>query len=320
MAGIFISYRRDDAGGHAGRLYDRLVEQFGEETVFRDIDSLRPGTDFVSHLEASVERADVVLALIGRDWVSARDATGSQRLMQHDDYVRLELATALREDVPVIPVLIRGTSMPRADELPDEIRQLTRRTAFELPDQHWPFAIAALLQTLEQMLPGELQDKAAISFPEPPVATDAVTNRDAKSGRSFDALWALARSKMKVDGLGSESLAELRRFCAAFDEEGASDEEVVTFARAVNSILILTSNRFVSLEDDREPLRKDVPLRSIERARVSKRYLGYPSIQLIHERVEAFSNSWEARETEVVLVRPRERADEIVTYIQSRGG
>ncbi len=150
MPGIFLSYRREDAGGHAGRLYDELQAHFGAQNVFRDIDTLLPGADFVDHIEEAIGAADVVVALIGRDWVSATGATGQRRLDESEDYVRLELEAALGRGIPLIPVLVRNATMPRRQELPDALAPLTRRHAFELPDQHWPFAVKALLAALER--------------------------------------------------------------------------------------------------------------------------------------------------------------------------
>ena len=154
MAGIFLSYRREDAGGHAGRLYDQLQVHFGPEKVFRDIDTLSPGTDFVEAIETAISSADVVVALIGRDWVSVTGPNGVRRLDEPEDYVRLELEAALRRGIPVIPVLVRSGTMPQRTDLPTELAPLTRRHAFDLPDQHWPFAVKALLAALEQHVSG----------------------------------------------------------------------------------------------------------------------------------------------------------------------
>ncbi len=155
--GIFLSYRREDAGGQAGRLYDTLVQRFGPAAVFRDIDTIPPGADFVEHIEESIASADVILVVIGRDWVSATDDNGQRRLDQPDDYVRLELEMALRRDVPVIPVLVRDAAMPLRDQVPEDLVSLTRRQAIPLPDQHWDLAIGNLVRTLEGHLPSARQ-------------------------------------------------------------------------------------------------------------------------------------------------------------------
>src|SRR5215216_5892223 len=96
MAGIFISYRRDDSAGYAGRLHESLADRFGPDQIFRDVDTLKPGEDFIEAIEQRVARSTVFLALIGRDWLSTRDASGHRRLDVPNDYVRVEIAAALR--------------------------------------------------------------------------------------------------------------------------------------------------------------------------------------------------------------------------------
>ena len=151
MPHIFVSYRREDAAGHAGRLYDQLIAHFGEDAVFRDIETVAPGTDFVEHIESAIAQSDVVLAVVGRDWLTIADpGTGVRRLDDPDDFVKLELSAALRSGARVIPILVRGATMPAARDLPEDIRPLARRNALELPDQHWQRGIDELLETIER--------------------------------------------------------------------------------------------------------------------------------------------------------------------------
>jgi hypothetical protein len=117
-AGIFISYRRDESAAYAGRIADSFVEHFGEDNVFRDIDAIEPGLDFVEAIERAISSSDVLIAVIGRSWLTATDSTGRERLQDSHDYVRMEIAAALQRDIRVIPVLVQGASMPSADELP----------------------------------------------------------------------------------------------------------------------------------------------------------------------------------------------------------
>lgn len=145
MTSLFISYRRDDGAGHAGRLYDRLSARFGDEQVFIDHYDLLPGQDFPSAIESHLARADVVLALIGPRWVEARDARGQLRLAQADDFVRRELLAALASGKHVIPVLIGGARMPSAAELPAELAALSRLQAWELRDARFDDDLNALL-------------------------------------------------------------------------------------------------------------------------------------------------------------------------------
>lgn len=126
MAGIFISYRREDAAGDAGRLYDRLSEHFGRDRVFRDIDTIQPGGRFSRVIDEQLARCNVLIALIGRRWLSEADTEGRPRLEDPDDFVRLEIATALRRDVTVIPALLDKAEMPRSAALPPDLRPLPR--------------------------------------------------------------------------------------------------------------------------------------------------------------------------------------------------
>ena len=125
MGGIFISYRREDSGPYAGRLRDALRNRFGAEQVFRDIDSVDPGERFRRLIEQEVSSCDALLALIGPAWLAITDDAGRRRLDDPDDYVRLEIATALdRDDVLVIPVVVGPTSMPAAADLPKPLASI----------------------------------------------------------------------------------------------------------------------------------------------------------------------------------------------------
>ncbi len=148
---IFISYRRDDASAYAGRLYDGLSLRFPDQ-VFMDVDTIEPGVDFVERIEESVGSADVLIAVIGRDWASAVDEDGQRRLEQPDDFVRLEVATALERNIRVIPVLVGGASYPHADELPDDLDGLTRRNGLELSDFDWKGGTQRLVEAIEGVL------------------------------------------------------------------------------------------------------------------------------------------------------------------------
>jgi hypothetical protein len=128
-ARIFISYRRDDAAGDAGRLADHLKRRFGPASVFLDIDAIEPGTDFVRVLRASIEQTAAVLVVIGPRWTSLRNADGTRRLDSPDDFVRLEVEAALGRNIPVVPVLVQGAAMPSAADLPGALAALATRQA-----------------------------------------------------------------------------------------------------------------------------------------------------------------------------------------------
>lgn len=148
---IFLNYRRDDSSGHAGRLYDDLTERLGDYDVFIDIDKIDPGADFVDVIENALDSCDVVLALIGRQWLSITDARGQRRIEDPNDYVRLELEAALARGMRVIPVRVQGSAMPSSVDLPEGLRSLARRQAVELSDTRWHHDVGALVTKLEDL-------------------------------------------------------------------------------------------------------------------------------------------------------------------------
>jgi hypothetical protein len=131
MPKITISYRRDDSGVIAGRIFDRLVAHYGSDTVFRDIDNIPPGIDYRKYIESALQTTNVVLAIVGPHWVG-QSPGGGVRIHDRTDLVRIEVATALRRDIPVIPVLVGNATMPRPDELPDELQDLPYRNAVKV--------------------------------------------------------------------------------------------------------------------------------------------------------------------------------------------
>ena len=133
MAGkIFINYRRDDSAATAGRLHDRLAQTFGRKNLFMDVDHIPAGVDFVDYLPSQVAACDVFLAVIGPNWLDAKDDDGRRRFDNPDDFVAIEIAAALARNIRVIPVLIDGARTPKADKLPDSIKPLVRRNAVEV--------------------------------------------------------------------------------------------------------------------------------------------------------------------------------------------
>jgi YVTN family beta-propeller protein len=152
VAKLFICYRREETAAHAGRLYDALVAQFGEPNVFMDIE-LEPGIDFVDHIREVVGSCHVLLVILGPKWATLSDGADHARIGDEDDFVRLEVETALRRsDVRVIPLLVGGARMPHSDELPEPVRGLTRRNAFELSDLRWRYDVGRLVDALAGLL------------------------------------------------------------------------------------------------------------------------------------------------------------------------
>jgi hypothetical protein len=145
---VFLSYRRGDVAGHAGRLADALRQRLGANSVFQDVVAIAPGQDFTAAIDRALDDCDAVLAVIGPGWLTAVTPQGAPRLFQADDYVRLELARALTRDVRVIPVLVGGASLPAASELPDDLKGLVRRQAVVLHDETWHQDVNGLVGSL----------------------------------------------------------------------------------------------------------------------------------------------------------------------------
>jgi hypothetical protein len=158
-ARVFISYRRDESGAHAGRVYDRLEREFGREGLFIDVDALRLGVNFVRVIREEVAKCDVLLAIIGPNWLNARDEEGNRRLDIQNDYVRIEIAAALQRDIPVIPILFDGARIPKADHLPKDLEELANRNALDVRNAFFRNDIDKLIQ--------ELKDLSGEDAPEP---------------------------------------------------------------------------------------------------------------------------------------------------------
>jgi len=151
MSGIFISYRREDSAPYAGRLCDRLGQHFGANRVFMDVDDIPPGADFAAHIGAKIGACDALLAVIGKQWLMARTGKGESRLGEPNDLVRHEIALALQRRILVIPVLVEGASMPKADALPLELRPLAQRNAVMIGDHDFQGDTAKLIKALETL-------------------------------------------------------------------------------------------------------------------------------------------------------------------------
>ncbi|MEJ0008881.1 MAG: TIR domain-containing protein [Steroidobacteraceae bacterium] len=139
MSGIFISYRRSDNPDATGRIYDRLVSEFGKTRVFKDIDSIPLGQDFRGHLSEVIGSCSVVLAIIGERWTDARNTAGQRRLEDADDFVRIELEAALARGIPVVPVLVAHAAMPGPSVLPASLASMVFRQSIDVrpdPDFH----------------------------------------------------------------------------------------------------------------------------------------------------------------------------------------
>jgi formylglycine-generating enzyme required for sulfatase activity len=156
---IFISYRREDTAPYAGRIYDRLIQEFGFDQVFFDIDTILAGDDFVEVLTEKVESCDVLLAVIGKSWLTIADAAGRPRIQNPKDFVAIEIRAALRRNVRVIPILVGGGRMPGTAELPKTLSPFARRQAHELPDKGFVPDLESLFPVLRK--PMSVGTKAA---------------------------------------------------------------------------------------------------------------------------------------------------------------
>jgi hypothetical protein len=149
---IFISYRREDSSAWAGRLSDRLSNHFPSKQIFMDVDSVDLGDDFVKTIEKTVGSCDVLIAVIGKGWLSSSHQEGQRRLDNPKDFVRIEIATALKRDIRVIPVLVDGVSMPRSRDLPDDLKALVRRNALQLSHDRFRTDSERLASAVERAL------------------------------------------------------------------------------------------------------------------------------------------------------------------------
>ena len=158
---IFISYRREDTAGHVGRLCDTLTAHFSPEQVFMDVDHIEPGVDFVKAIGDAVGSCSVLLAVIGKDWLSYTDGE-TRRLDNPQDFVRLEITAALNRNILVIPVLVHGATIPRAQDLPADMTGLVRRQAQELGDGYrWKQDVNRLIRTIEKVFSAQQRSGAA---------------------------------------------------------------------------------------------------------------------------------------------------------------
>jgi hypothetical protein len=149
---IFFSYRREDDPGFAGRLFDKLEERFGRDRLFMDVDSIPVGRDFAQMLEDQVRQCGIVLAIIGRSWIDIKDSSGHRRLDRSDDFVRIEIESALKLGKRIIPVLVNGADMPRVEALPESLQPLATRNAIQITHKRFKSDLQSLISVIEKML------------------------------------------------------------------------------------------------------------------------------------------------------------------------
>ncbi|HJR06700.1 MAG TPA: SUMF1/EgtB/PvdO family nonheme iron enzyme [Pyrinomonadaceae bacterium] len=249
FSGIFISYRRDDSSGHAGRLFDGLSARFGEEQVFMDIDQIEPGEDFVQVIESAVGSCEILVALIGRNWLTSRDESG-RRLDNPNDFVRLEITAALVRGIPVIPVLVQGARMPRPQDLPEDLLALSRRHALELSDLRWKHDIDQLTGALEKILTRRREARRIAEQQEEErkrLEAEAQSRKQAEESERL-AREAEEKAKLKREAKEAEAIRKLeaeeieQRRRAAEPEPPSVEETFVTARLETSSSNIETIN------------------------------------------------------------------------------
>jgi len=159
MGTLFINYRRGETAGEARALFNELAATLGKDSVFMDVDGIALGRDFRQVLHERLASCDLMLALIGRDWINSKDASGRRRLEDPTDFVRLEIEAALKRNIPVTPVLVQGAQMPGVEHLPEDIKDFAFRNGFELSHNRWESDLQELLKRLGL---GKRQDPMAV--------------------------------------------------------------------------------------------------------------------------------------------------------------
>ncbi len=227
MRAIFISYRRSDTEGEAGRLFDDLVGRFSEQAVFMDVDAIQPGRDFRRAIEESVQSCSVLLAMMGPTWLEVSDDRGGRRLDDEGDYVRVEIATALKRDIAVVPVMVRGGRMPRAEQLPADLRELAFRNGVELTHARWKSDLEVLVRALKPYLEGVEERRSVAAAAVAPVLDGEKVERVSRELAHY--IGPIAEVVVKRAARRCGSLGELCHAVAA--EIEAEDERRVFLSR-----------------------------------------------------------------------------------------
>jgi len=148
MGAVFINYRREETSGEARALFNDLVARLGENSVFMDVDNIGLGRDFRQVIQQRLASCELMLALIGKNWVGAKNQSGRRRLDDTGDFVRLEIEAALKRNIPVTPVLLQGAQMPSVDELPESVRDFAYRNGFEISHNRWESDVQEMIKRL----------------------------------------------------------------------------------------------------------------------------------------------------------------------------
>ncbi len=252
LGSIFINYRRHDSEGEAGRLFDELEKHFGEQSVFMDVAGIEPGQDFRKAIDQSVASCSVLLALIGEQWLDARDSSGRRRLDDPGDFVRIELISALRSNIPIVPILVHGAHMPLADELSEELKDLAYRNAFALTHARWKSDIQLLVRALRPYMgaPPEADRPATERLPSvrerslrQPTLGGRVDTASAPASIDQQAIDRVSRELARFLGpianvlvrRAAQRATSLDDLCSAVSREIISDADRSSFLRSSRS-------------------------------------------------------------------------------------
>jgi Tol biopolymer transport system component len=246
--GIFISYRRSDSAPWAGRIYDSLVDTWGEDDVYMDVDTIAPGDDFRTAIATTLARSDVVLVIIGPEWLTVTDEHGKRRLDDRADVHRNEVVSALNREVRIIPVLVGGATMPEPSDLPAPMRQLAFRNAVEIDDRHFRSHLESLEESLARFAEELTEARAARPAPpetplsEPESPTPHPSPRHTPGRHSWPAsVLVLSVAIGAVVGL----LAVVALLAIRDDDDGSGGAEPTT------APAVVAGDSFVVFETDR---------------------------------------------------------------------
>lgn len=182
---IFINYRKDDSNWNALALYNELQKYFSADQIFKDFNAIQPGDDFVESINKALHTCDVLLVLIGKNWLSATNAAGQRRLDDPEDFVRLEIAGALERNIKVIPVMLDNTPMPQEHELPENLHSLSRRQFISIDPIRFGDDVRHLSESIKKILAdcGYEQSMPASSAMPPPAPQPVSSQASYSSGQ-----------------------------------------------------------------------------------------------------------------------------------------
>lgn len=272
MPGIFISYRREDASASAGRIYDHLVSRFGRDAVFMDVDGIEPGMDFHEVLNERVAECDVLLAVIGPDWLKA-DASGRRRIDSPNDFVQIEVSAGLERNIRVIPILVDGAAMPDAAELPERLAALARRNALEITHTRFAADIDLLCGALAKIVaPSQTQPSlsARVQAQAQPARTHAAGFIDAAS--MAEALAPYAMDQLYIaPNIPPERERNARAACAVEPDEAVIVLVDLTVMGNARDAFLITDRCLRLHHSNETPKLKQVPFAVLRDNEVEKR-------------------------------------------------